>query len=276
MLQGGWKINGPKKVFRVDKPIISVITAVFNSHEFFEETILSIISQEYENLEYIVIDGGSSDGTIDIIRKYEDQIAYWISEFDDGISDAFNKGVKLSTGDYINFQGAGDLLDSTIVLKEIFNELKGNPVFISGRIKRVREFNSSEIIYISPDYTKKGFKPSDLLWKMTLPHQGLFTHKNYFEQFGLFNKKFKYSMDYEHLLRSYKQFPSVLFVGIVSRWRADGLGNNKEFEIYKEYNLIKHVNKIEPAPYLWIVHGVILFKYLIKKIILNVSKGITS
>ena len=80
-------------------PKISIITVCYNSEAHLEECIRSIVSQEYENKEYIVIDGGSKDGTLDIIRKYRDKIAYYISEPDKGISDAFNKGIKAATGD---------------------------------------------------------------------------------------------------------------------------------------------------------------------------------
>ena len=83
----------------------SIITPSFNSIKTIEKTIKSVINQTYENIEYIIIDGGSTDGTVDIIKKYENKIKYWISEKDRGISDAFNKGLDVSSGDYINFQG---------------------------------------------------------------------------------------------------------------------------------------------------------------------------
>ncbi|TYB33575.1 MAG: glycosyltransferase [Flexistipes sinusarabici] len=91
-------------------PLISIITVVFNGEEYLEETILSVINQTYPNVEYIIIDGGSTDGTVDIIKKYEHAIDYWVSEPDKGIYDAMNKGIKLLTGEWVNFMNAGDKL----------------------------------------------------------------------------------------------------------------------------------------------------------------------
>jgi len=104
----------------VTPPSVSIITVVFNGVAHIEETILSVIGQSYDNFEYIVIDGGSTDGTVDIIKKFQKEISYWISEPDNGISDAFNKGIKASKGDYLNFQGDGDGFLHNNILKEIF------------------------------------------------------------------------------------------------------------------------------------------------------------
>ena len=90
------------------KPFISVVIAVFNGERYLEQTIQSIVEQTYDDKELIIIDGGSTDKTVEIIKKYESKIAYWVSEKDKGIADAFNKGVKAARGDYINFQGDGD------------------------------------------------------------------------------------------------------------------------------------------------------------------------
>ena len=87
---------------------ISVVTVCYNAVDCIEETMLSVLDQTYPNIEYIVIDGGSSDGTADVIRKYADRLAYWVSEPDKGIYDAMNKGIVAATGDYINFMNAGD------------------------------------------------------------------------------------------------------------------------------------------------------------------------
>ena len=101
---GGLRTKGLFKTGLADKPLVTVVTVVFNGEKHLEETIQSVINQTYDNVEYIIIDGGSTDGTVDIIKKYEDKISYWISESDKGISDAFNKGVTSVTGEYINFQ----------------------------------------------------------------------------------------------------------------------------------------------------------------------------
>lgn len=95
---------------------ISVVTVCYNAADTIERTILSVLNQTYHDIEYIIIDGGSTDGTVEIIRKYADRIAYWVSEPDKGIYDAMNKGIKVSKGEYIYFLGADDILCENILL----------------------------------------------------------------------------------------------------------------------------------------------------------------
>jgi glycosyltransferase involved in cell wall biosynthesis len=100
-------------------PLITIITVVFNGEKFLEETICSVVNQTYDNIEYIIIDGGSTDGTLDIIRKYEKKIDYWISEKDKGIYDAMNKGIEIATGEWINFMNAGDRFLNPFIIANI-------------------------------------------------------------------------------------------------------------------------------------------------------------
>ncbi len=106
----------------MNNPKISIITVSYNAISTIERTILSIINQTYSNLEYIIIDGGSTDGTADIIRKYANKITFWISEPDKGIYDAMNKGVSKSTGMYCNFMNAGDCFYDNNVIKKVFSK----------------------------------------------------------------------------------------------------------------------------------------------------------
>ena len=117
----------------IKKPLISIITAVYNGEKNLEETILSVTNQTYDNVEFIIIDGSSTDGTIDIIKKYEDKIDYWISEKDSGIFDAMNKGILASKGDYINFMNAGDFFTTINLVKEVVNILNSEEIdFLHG------------------------------------------------------------------------------------------------------------------------------------------------
>ena len=99
---------------------ISVITVCYNAISTIEPTILSVLNQTYPNVEYIIIDGGSTDGTVDIIKKRADRLAYWISEPDKGIYDAMNKGIAVATGEYLNFMNAGDVFYNKNVIESIF------------------------------------------------------------------------------------------------------------------------------------------------------------
>lgn len=113
-----------------ENPLISVVTVCFNAVKTIEETILSVLNQTYSNVEYIIIDGGSTDGTIDIINKYADKLAYWVSEPDKGIYDAMNKGIIVAKGDFIYFIGADDIL-----LPNVFNQIfKGKSYFYDENI----------------------------------------------------------------------------------------------------------------------------------------------
>lgn len=265
--EGGLRTKGYFKKSFDDKPLISIITVVFNGEKYLEETIKSVINQKYDNLEYIIIDGGSSDGTLNIIKKYEDKIDYWVSEKDKGISDAFNKGVKVVKGDYINFQGDGDGFYSPDSLEKVFQNINPHEdIFVSAMIQRISP--EGEELYRSKYI--ENFDKKSLLFKMSMPHQGLFTHKSYFEKYGLFDINNTFCMDYDHLLRAYHEFPKVVTKDIiVAKWRADGLGNGRTLEIFKEYDKIKRDNKIANNFVLSIVKYWTLFKYYVKKLIRN-------
>ena len=124
--QGYFKKSGDKK------PLVTVVTVVYNGVEFLEGTILSVINQTYDNVEYIIVDGGSTDGTLDIIRKYEGAIDYWVSESDKGIYDAMNKGISLGSGEWINFMNAGDFFFSLDTIKDIYSASNDGVTVIYG------------------------------------------------------------------------------------------------------------------------------------------------
>lgn len=121
--EGGLRTKGYFKRNLENRPLITVVTVIYNGEQFLEETILSVLNQSYDNVEYIIIDGGSTDNTLNIIRKYEHAIDYWISEKDHGIYDAMNNGVKLSSADWINFMNAGDYFNTGDVVFSLSKEI---------------------------------------------------------------------------------------------------------------------------------------------------------
>ena len=128
-----------------NKPLISIVTVSYNAVSTIEQTILSVINQTYSDIEYIVIDGGSKDGTVDLIKKYADKITYWISESDNGIYDAMNKGIKIASGEWINFMNCGDFFYDNDVISKIFNcDVKRNSDVIYG--KRILSFADRKFI----------------------------------------------------------------------------------------------------------------------------------
>ena len=109
--EGGLRLSNNLKQKEENKPLISIITVVKNNEKYLEQTIKSVLSQEYKNFEYIIIDGGSTDNTISIIKKFSNEIDYWLSENDHGIYDAFNKGMQLAKGDFIGMVNSDDTLE---------------------------------------------------------------------------------------------------------------------------------------------------------------------
>jgi glycosyltransferase involved in cell wall biosynthesis len=183
---------------KVRSPSISIITAVRNGGELFRDTVESVATQNYEQIEYIVIDGQSSDGTVDVIRAYASKISHWSSEPDRGIADAFNKGIAIAKGEYLLFLNSDDRLSAPDAVARMANAIMANgwPVLIYGDCRVVsratREQRYVARIVFEPEAFRRG---------ATLPHPGLFMHRSYFERFGVYDVSFRIAMDYEILLR---------------------------------------------------------------------------
>jgi len=176
---------------------ISIITICYNSAQTLEKTILSVAGQSYKNIEYILIDGRSNDGTLDIIKKHQDKISRWISEHDKGLYDAMNKGIALATGDLIGILNSDDTFYSDTVIAEIAHFHQQNDIEISvGDIiqhkedgKIIRLYSSK---YWNPEKLKIGFMP---------PHPSIFLKRELYNKFGNYDLGFKIGADYELISR---------------------------------------------------------------------------
>ena len=244
------------------KPKVSVIMVCLNAAKELEATIRSIVQQSYKNIELVIIDGGSKDDTKKIIKKYQRYIDYFVSEPDKGISDAFNKGIKASSGDFINFQGAGDCFYNKDTIEKMLEGIDPKKdQLVCGKIDRVDIDN--KVLYTSGLF----FKPWQLLYKMALPHQSLFTNRMFFDKYGLFDLSCKFAMDYEILLRAYKNFPNVILKNVVvSSWKDGGVGANRTREVLAEYDRIRRKNKIAPSWILTIIYLLVKIRYLFVKV----------
>ena len=196
------------------QPLISIITVAYNAVSTIEETILSVINQTYPNIEYIIIDGGSTDGTIDIINKYEDKITYWISEPDKGIYDAMNKGICMATGDAVGILNSDDFFTTNDVLQLVADTFKLN-----------KEIDAvyGDVHYVNPDnlqkcvryYSSKVFKRNLMKLGFMLAHPTFYMKKECFEQYGMYKTDYQIAADFEFLLRViYKGGISMLYLPV--------------------------------------------------------------
>lgn len=176
----------------------SIVTICYNSGETIEETIRSVISQDYSDYEYIIIDGASTDNTMQIVNKYRGSISKCISEADKGISDAFNKGIELAEGEYITFLNSDDImLPGT--LSYVSKALNKNTDIIFGNVLIFGGENQPERIH-KPEGNLKSLKYS----LKSFNHPGSFTRRDAFHKYGSFSLNYKNTMDRELILRMYK------------------------------------------------------------------------
>jgi glycosyltransferase involved in cell wall biosynthesis len=179
--------------------LISVITVVFNAKSLLENTIKSIVNQQFEGLEYIIIDGGSNDGTIDIIRKYEDQLGFWLSEPDKGLYDAMNKGMRHAHGKFLWFINAGDLIPEKDTVAKIFRHGQDGDIYY-GDTELIDEQGKS----IGQRRLKP---PEEMNWKhfkkgMLVCHQAVIVRSSISEPFNL---EYSLAADYEWVLKALKK-----------------------------------------------------------------------
>jgi glycosyltransferase involved in cell wall biosynthesis len=230
--EGGLRLHGKFKSKVTDeKPLVTIITVVFNGVKTIERTINSIANQTYDNIEFIIIDGGSTDGTLDILHRYEHNIDYWVSEMDQGIYDAFNKAITCSSGDWICFIGADDFLWTDAVIANLAHTLSYTEQNVKLVYNRIAIVNSQqELIYVTGEPWAIA-KPK-LRYKMSIPHQGLFYRRSWFDQYGLFDTTFRIAGDYENFLRG-QPHENAIFVSdnIMAGMAQGGISNTAENSI---------------------------------------------
>ena len=210
---------------------ISVITVVRNGMPFVAQTIDSVVNQNYRELEYIVIDGGSTDGTVEVIKSHESKVTKWISEKDDGIADAFNKGLSLATGDYLLYLNSDDALANADVIGEIAEQIVENdyPSLIYGDCDVLDRDSSRPLYRASIQFSKAG-----MLRGQMLPHPSMFANRHYFEKYGDFDRQFRIAMDYEWLLRGGQQERIVHVPLLVTNVRNGGISTRDQSRVVNE------------------------------------------
>jgi glycosyltransferase involved in cell wall biosynthesis len=213
------------------QPLVSIVTIVYNGEQYLEQTIQSVLQQTYPAIEYIIIDGGSKDKSVDIIKKYQSRLAYWISEKDKGVSDAFNKGIAKAKGEIIGLINADDWYE---------------PYAVEKIVDAIKE---ADVAYGDLQYWKSDKKDmivigdhNFLVNEMSVNHPSVFVKSSCYKKYGTFKSNFKYAMDYDLMLRLKMNRCSFVHVpGVLANMRWEGISDQQWHKACKEALLIKNI-----------------------------------
>ncbi len=230
-IEGGLRTKGFLKKSTLSLPLISIVTVVYNGKNSLEKTIKSVLNQSYKNIEYIIIDGGSTDNTQNIINKYAGEIDYWISEPDNGIYDAMNKGIAAAKGDWIYFLGSDDMLYDNRTISDILAYLDSDESVVFGNI-----------MYTNGKDVKSRFNILTLLHN-TVHHQSAFYNANLFRNWS-YDAGLRLIADYELNLRIYLNKMKYRHIDrLIAICNQHGLSRSNLKQAFIETNVVrnKHV-----------------------------------
>lgn len=240
-------------------PKISVITVVFNAEKIVGKTIDNVLSQQYDNLEYIIIDGESTDQTMNIVKAYDNRISKVISQKDSGIYDAMNKGLAFSTGEYVIFMNAGDLFYNDTVLRDMINKQPGADVYYGNT--RVINSEGREV------GDRRHKPPKKLTWKslrmgMCVSHQSILARRSLCEAFDI---RYKISSDIDWTIRLLKKSTIIVNTEMyVSKFLEGGLSARKQKQGLKErFDIMQNHYGLTQTIF---NHGRILLRFVIHKL----------
>jgi glycosyltransferase involved in cell wall biosynthesis len=250
--RGGLRTRGIYKHSSNIKPLISVITVVLNGEKYLEEAILSIIKQTYNNIEFIIIDGGSTDRSLDIIQKYENNIDLWISEKDSGLYNAMNKGIALSSGDFVGFVGSDDYLYLNTLEKLAKAAQKETIDYTVGPVDIIRENGQpKEKILVLPNFLMQ----NRFIFDMATHHLSFYVSRKIINKIGNFDENFNIRSDYDMTIsvisKSKKKFN---FTDSVGSFREGGVSGSyssyfENFSILRKHGIsvFKSILNILPS-----------------------------
>ncbi|MBC7567393.1 MAG: glycosyltransferase [Pedobacter sp.] len=230
------------------QPKLSVITIVYNNVKDIERTMLSVLNQTYPNIEYILIDGDSKDGTMEVIRKFQNRLAKFISEPDHGIYHAMNKGLALATGEYVLFMNSGDEIYSTETVEDVFQSSESADIYYGETEMYNEQWQSlGQRRHCAPE----NFNWHSFKYGMSVGHQAVYIKRSITEPYDL---QYKYSSDIDWVIKAAKKASSIVNTHIyVAKYLVGGMSKKKHFaslierfSIFKKYyglipNLINHV-----------------------------------
>lgn len=211
------------------KPKLSVITIVYNNARDLERTILSVINQSYAPIEYLIVDGGSTDGTLDIIKQYDSKINHWISEPDKGVYHAMNKGLAMATGEYVLFMNSGDEIYDSQTVEKVFSSQADADIYY-GETEMFNEKGESL-------GTRRHRAPDSFNWRsfrygMSICHQAIYIRRSLTSPY---NETYKLSADIDWILKAAKKAKCCVRVpGYVAKYLVGGLSKKKHWQSLKE------------------------------------------
>lgn len=205
---------------------ISIITVVYNNEDTISEAIESVLGQTYKNIEYVLIDGGSKDNTVNCINRYKDQLGYFVSEKDNGIYDAMNKGIKACTGDVIGILNSDDLYEDFNVIASVMEEFITDSELdiLFGNLVYVKSNDTKKVVR---NWKSKGYYQLFFEHANVPPHPTLFVRSKVYKETGLFDLQYKLAADYELMLRMFKKhhFKSKYINKLIIKMRLGGATN---------------------------------------------------
>jgi glycosyltransferase involved in cell wall biosynthesis len=234
-MEGGLRTGGTVKSSLANQPLVTVITVVLNGAQHLEQTICSVIEQSYANIEYLILDGGSTDATLEIIKSYADRIDYWVSEPDRGIYDAMNKGTALARGDLIALLNADDYYEQEAVQK-VVDSFRAAPrqCIIYGHTRILQE--DLGLDYIMTAHTDH--------WKgMGFSHSAMFVSRGAYARLGEYDRRYSLAADYDFLLRALKAgIPMCPVDAVLSNYRNTGMSASNLARVLGEMRLISRAH----------------------------------
>jgi glycosyltransferase involved in cell wall biosynthesis len=239
-------------------PLVTIITVVFNGEKHLEQTIQSVISQTYNNVEYIIIDGGSTDGTVDIIRKYEEVIDYWVNEPDAGISDAMNKGISLATGILINHLHAGDKFAADTTLSSVVSSYNSEGWRWCFGNQLLRSHTDDTIVgcFCPPKFSQKLLHIVN-----TIPHPTVFSERALIEEVNGFDNNYKCAMDYHLWLRFTQLSKPKQFDYATAEFLLGGRSSDIKLALREEFRARKEVLRLSKLELL-LSFAVVMMRYI--------------
>lgn len=227
--EGGLRLQGLFKESSGDKPLISIVTVVYNGAEFLEDTIKSVLEQKYDNVEYIIVDGGSTDGTLDIISSYSNFIDYWVSEPDSGIYDAMNKGILLSTGSILGIINSDDYYAGAECLNTVVSALNEGAEVVCGAMDLIsRREDETKVL------ERRIVKWKKLPFGMYINHPSTFVKRHVYARMGLYDSSLRMAADYKMFLKCYVENIKFRATTDVLAVMRDGGESIRRLEITRE------------------------------------------